>query len=309
MINAKVSVCIPTFNYARYLPDAINSVLEQTFYDFELLIIDNCSTDNTIELLKEYCARDKRIRFLVNESNVGAINNWSRCIAAAKGEYIKFLLSDDVLASENALKEMVAVLDANPLLSLVVSSRNRIDENLNIIKTYSPFRRGKIAGAQAIKRCFWHNKNLFGPLTTTMFRKNDVVNVFSTQYIALSDLEFCFRLLEKGDFYFIDDALCSIREHSGQGTYEAMKIPETYMDYGKLIKAYLHKTYLGINDFIKYEVRYNYWYSLWKTYKKGFLTFDRMKSEIGDNNYKYFVLLLPLYKCIRPLKKIVLKAL
>src|ERR1700691_6171602 len=99
----KVSVLIPTYNYARYLAEAIESVLEQDFQDFELLIVDDCSSDNTAEVVQPFCARDARVRFAVNPTNLGMVNNWQRCLDHARGSYIKFLFGDDTLANPQAL--------------------------------------------------------------------------------------------------------------------------------------------------------------------------------------------------------------
>ena len=62
----KISVLIPTYNYARYLPEAIESVLSQDFKDFELLVVDDCSSDNTAEAVQPYCARDSRVQLIVH---------------------------------------------------------------------------------------------------------------------------------------------------------------------------------------------------------------------------------------------------
>ncbi len=82
-ISPKVSVLIPTYNYAHYLDETIRSVLDQTFTDFELLIVDNRSTDNTAEVVKKYLG-DNRVSFYANEKNVGLVGNWNKCLDYAK---------------------------------------------------------------------------------------------------------------------------------------------------------------------------------------------------------------------------------
>lgn len=108
-----VSVCIPTYNYAGFLPEAIDSVLKQVFTDYEILIIDDCSHDNTKEVVSGYAIRDKRIRFLINPVNGGMVNNWNLCLAEARGEHIKFVFGGDLLSSPGALQKMVSLLDAD----------------------------------------------------------------------------------------------------------------------------------------------------------------------------------------------------
>lgn len=95
-----VSVVIPAYNAERFLPDAVQSVLNQTFSDWELLIIDDCSTDRTAEIAASYAARDDRVILMRNEQNCGASASRHRGVQAAQGEWIAFLDSDDVWAPE-----------------------------------------------------------------------------------------------------------------------------------------------------------------------------------------------------------------
>lgn len=88
-----ISVCIPTYNRANYLQEAIRSVLAQTYTDFELIVSDNASTDNTKEIVGSFS--DPRLKYYCNESNIGMANNWNRCLALAGGDYVAILSSDD----------------------------------------------------------------------------------------------------------------------------------------------------------------------------------------------------------------------
>src|SRR5471032_2980636 len=106
MTAPKVSVLIPTYNYARFLPEAIESILAQDFQDFELLISDDCSTDNSAEVIARYAAQDKRIRFQIHSANLGMVQNWNWCLSQARGEFIKYVFGDDKLASPTAITQM-----------------------------------------------------------------------------------------------------------------------------------------------------------------------------------------------------------
>ena len=96
----------------------------ETFGDFELVVVDNCSTDHTRELVADYAARDQRIRYLCNESNVGARENLNRCLQAAQGEYVKILCADDLLAPDS-LRVAVSLLELRRVRQLVVVPRAR----------------------------------------------------------------------------------------------------------------------------------------------------------------------------------------
>ena len=102
----KVSVLIPTYHYARFLPEAIESVLTQDFADFELLVSDDGSKDGSAEIIREYARRDPRIRGEIQPKNLGMVSNWNWCLAEARGDYVKFLFGDDRLASPRTLGRM-----------------------------------------------------------------------------------------------------------------------------------------------------------------------------------------------------------
>src|SRR3954452_9077747 len=106
----KVSVCVDSFNYGRFLPEAIESILAQTFQDFEVIILDDCSTDDSFAVAQRYAARDNRIKALRNSRNLGMMRNRNACLAQARGDYVKWLHADDFLCSSEALGQMAEAL-------------------------------------------------------------------------------------------------------------------------------------------------------------------------------------------------------
>lgn len=93
----KVSILIPVYNRKNYIAECIQSALDQTITDFEIIIVDNASTDGTWEICKKYAIIDSRIRVFRNETNIGPVMNWKRCIDEARGEFGKILFSDDLI--------------------------------------------------------------------------------------------------------------------------------------------------------------------------------------------------------------------
>src|SRR6266702_3905433 len=118
-----VSICIPTYNYRQYLPDALESALEQTARDIEILIVDNCSEDGTTELLEEFARRDGRVVCHRNPKNLGMMANFNRCIALARGKYVKFLCADDVLTAD-CVERMAAAIEERPDIRLAGCGRH-----------------------------------------------------------------------------------------------------------------------------------------------------------------------------------------
>src|SRR5574344_974638 len=97
-----ISIIIASYNYEMYLKDTIQSVLNQTYQDWELIIVDDGSTDNSVEIIKEFCAKDERIKLLTHQDNVnkGLTKTLELGIQQAKGEWIAFLESDDMWTSD-----------------------------------------------------------------------------------------------------------------------------------------------------------------------------------------------------------------
>jgi glycosyltransferase involved in cell wall biosynthesis len=212
----EISVLMPTYNYASYLPEAIESVLAQDFRDFELLIVDDCSSDDTAGVVKPFCGRDARVQFAVNPSNLGMVNNWKKCLEQSRGQYIKFLFGDDKLSDPRALGKMIALLRANPAATLAASARNILDEKSNVIDIVRPLPGGCHNGRKIIAECLNENANLIGEPSAVMFRKKDAGSGFEEKYRQIVDIEMWFHLLEKGDLACTREPLCAFRQHARQ---------------------------------------------------------------------------------------------
>ncbi len=262
-MQPKISICIPTYNYAHFIADAIESVLSQTVSDYELLVIDNCSTDNTEEVVLGYLQEGRNVKYIRNEKNLGLVCNLNRCIELASGTYIKILCSDDLLEA-TCLEKMVQVLEANPKVSLVASARQLVDRSLNNLGQLAYSDRPELLpGIEVIRKCLFVG-NLIGEPTAVLFRKKDAIAGFDPEYRQLVDLEMWFRLLEQGDFAFIPEALCLIRQHEEQGTNANIKGFIYVDDQFRLFDDYADKSYMELSYFQKLEARFDIAQALWK---------------------------------------------
>ena len=213
-----VSVCIPTYRGAAHVAAAIDSVLIQTFTDFELLIVDDDSPDETAMVVSRY--RDGRIRFVRNERRLGAEGNWNRCLALARGRYLKLLPQDDLIARE-CLARQVAVLEADHshTLALVFCARTIIDASGRAIMTrgYPSRHGGAIPGTSVIRSCLRRGTNLVGEPGAVLFR-NDLARRtggFDASIGYIIDLDYWLRLLLQGDAHYVPEALASFRISPG----------------------------------------------------------------------------------------------
>lgn len=114
-----VSFVVPCYNLAHFLPDCLNSILAQTYPDFEVLVMDNCSPDNTPEVVQSF--HDPRVRHVRNETNIGHTRNFNKGITMARGKYVWLVCADDFLISPHALSRYVDVMERNPQVGYVFS--------------------------------------------------------------------------------------------------------------------------------------------------------------------------------------------
>jgi len=124
----KVSVVMPVYNGARFLQESIESILDQTFKDFEFLIVNDGSTDQSEEIIRKYAHIDDRIHLITNPENLGIAEATNTGIAHALGEYIALMDQDDISMPER-LEKQVVFLDTHPEISVVGANSIRLDEN------------------------------------------------------------------------------------------------------------------------------------------------------------------------------------
>lgn len=199
-----VTVLMTVYNGFPYIKEAIDSILNQSYRDFEFLIIDDCSTDNSVEIIKSYC--DSRIRLIKNEKNIGQTASLNKGIECAKGEYIARMDQDDISLPERLEKQMTLFQEKSQL-DLLGSWAYQINSIGKIIKKFTPPTRN-----QDIIDYFVIN-NPF-PHSSVVFRKESVQSIScydeSFQFVQDWDLWAC---MINGDMVFdiIPEELVKIR--------------------------------------------------------------------------------------------------
>mgnify|MGYP001800873224 CR=1 FL=1 len=217
----KVSLCIPTYNRAQILPYAVDSVLNQTYGNFELIICDDASPDNTAEVVAQW--DDSRIRYIRHPQNIKRSRNMRSGYEAAQGDYfIKF--DDDDALTPTFLERTVAVLEAQPRVDFVctdhwvINARNQRDETATAANSA---KWGKDRLSEAIiddlpKETFVHQSLQVG---STLFRKDSLREVDFMRFEAdgCEDFDLLVRLAAIGKTgYFIPERLMEYRFHGGQ---------------------------------------------------------------------------------------------
>ncbi len=285
-----VSVCIPSYNYADYLPAAIESVLGQTYGNIELIIVDDCSRDKTEEIVRTYAGRCKNIRFYRNETNLGMVGNWNRSLELTAGDFVKVMGADDLL-EPSCIEKSVNTLVENPNVSLLSCARTLIDKSGRPVRTsaYS-HKSGITPGTIAIRKCFF-TANLIGEPVAVMFRKKEALRGFDPRYRQLTDLEMWFHLLELGDFAFIAEPLCRFRVHEDQTTKANVSSLAFLDDERLLYRDYIGKRYLGGTFVHRQQWKFKFCFTIWMQQFEG-LGIKIIRSEI--RNYMPLTLFYPL---------------
>lgn len=306
-MKPNISICMPNYNFAQYVAEAIESVLKQSYTDFEFIIIDNCSTDNSADIIRQYAEKDTRIRFCINDRNIGMVNNLNLCLQRADGNYIKYLLSDDLLASPRALEKMVAVLEADKEIALVATARNMINDRSDIRQVLSEYRGNDLyVGTDIIQDCLLEQKNKIGEPSVVMFRKKDAMRGFDGRYRQAVDLEMWLYLLEQGNFAYIDEPLCSFRSHPNQQTRANIAQGVLADEAFQLLADYANKPYINLSCIKREYMLYVPAYAVWKQYKKKQITLQNAFLKIKKHYSVFkFIIFYPVFKIVKFFKSMV----
>jgi len=245
----KVSVLIPTYRYGRFLPEAIESVLAQTFTDFELIVSDDASPDDSAAVIRRYAAKDTRIRAQLHPRNLGMVSNWNWCLQQARGEYVKFLFGDDLLCSPDSLGAMVRALEAEPRAALVASARTIIDESSDRIDLWDELGdSGYYRGEEVISQCFSRDRNLVGEPSAVLFRRSAAGRGFDPGLCQLVDEELWFHLLTSGGMVYTSEPLCAFRRHGAQQTVVNQATGIATVENVRLISRYFEQYAVSVGD-------------------------------------------------------------
>jgi len=213
----RVSIGLPVFNGEKYIEDTLDSILTQTYPDFELIIIDNASTDQTSQICRAYAAKDKRIHYYRNKINVGAVSSHNHAFKLSSGKYFKWAAHDDVLAPE-FLSRCINVLDSDPSIVLCHSKTACIDERGKQVGIYNykvrsdSLKPHERFGDLVIERRQPSWVLIFGLIRSDILRKTPLMGT----YIG-SDYNLLVELSLIGRIYEIPEVLFFRRSH-----------PETY---------------------------------------------------------------------------------
>lgn len=231
--NPLVSVLMTVYNREKYVAEAIESVLSSTYNNFELIIVDDASSDNSLEIVKFYEVNDPRIKIYVNDKNLGDYPNRNKAASYAKGKYLKYVDSDDKIF-EKTLQFMVEEMEKHPSVGFGFSSRDGVSTIL-----HSP---------RDAFYCHFFNRGILdlGPTFLIFNRqKFEALGKFAT-IRNVSDFDMCLRMATRYPVLEMKSGLVYWREHEEQ---EFRIDPEKYIEYGlKIILNALSNKNCPLNE-------------------------------------------------------------
>jgi len=241
-----VTIGIPSFQCADFIAEAIASALGQDCTDLEVLVIDDASTDSTMDVIRGF--DDPRLHVLVNAANVGPARNWNRILDEARGRYVKVMGADDILLPGSVSAE-VAAMEANPDVAMVTGPRVLITERgRRIMRRGNGGLRGRVSGTVAGREMVRRGTNLIGEPCAALLRMSAVRDVGSFDEAAAYciDMDMWLRLLERGDLYVLGEPVCAYRIVSTSWSTTVATTQQA--DVTRLLHSYAARGAFGTTD-------------------------------------------------------------
>jgi glycosyltransferase involved in cell wall biosynthesis len=217
-VNPLVMILTPVFNGEAYLRECIESVLAQTYANWEYLIVNNCSSDRTREIAQEYADRDPRIHLHNNKEFLPLMQNLNNAFrrTSPQSKYCKMVLADDWIFPE-CLEKMVSLAVANPSVGIVGAYGL---EGRRVLWQALPYPSTFVEGRRLARQTLLGGPYVFGSPTSVLFRSNCVrsLDPFYDESNPHGDYQTCMALLERSDFGFVHQVLTYTRERAESAT-------------------------------------------------------------------------------------------
>ena len=210
-----VSVITPMYNEAEHLAECIESIAAQTYQNWELIIVDNCSTDSSVNIARRYAGKDQRIRISQNRQFLSAISNHNAALReiSSASRYCKVVFADDWIFPE-CLERMITVAETNPSVGIVGAYGL---EGRQVVWTGLPYPSTMVPGYDVCRRLFLEGLYVFGTATSLLYRADLVRShePFFNEANIHADMEVCIALLKSCNFGFVHQVLTVTRARQG----------------------------------------------------------------------------------------------
>lgn len=290
MEKVKVSVIVPNYNHAAFLHERISSIFNQSYQNFELIILDDCSTDNSLAIIEQFKEERAVSHVILNTKNSGStFKQWEKGLKLAKGEFIWIAESDD-FADRQFLEKAVEILNKNYSIGIFQCGCNWVDENGVILFSDSlEIKKGVTGGREFIKSDMTICNNIFNA-SAVVFRKNYLslpLDSFITSFAYCGDWIFWIKILEKSNHHYLNENLNYFRKDP-LGTSSIAHTKALFFTEGVRIFGYLKKAGIKKSTIFDKEERYLAFRFAQRNYPIGIM-FEVFKNSFSAG------LLLPAY--------------
>lgn len=238
-----ISVVTPVYNCEKYLTECIESIIAQTYENWEYVIVNNCSTDKTLEIAESYAQKDSRIRIHNNKEFLNLMPNWNHAMRqiSKESKYCKIVHADDWLFPE-CLEKMVEIAEKHPSIGIV--GAYRLDEN-QINLDGLPYPDQYFSGKEICRQSLLGGPYLFGSPTSILIRCDVIQNreKFYNEDNIHADQEVCFEILQNFDFGFVHQILTFTRRHNETNTTFTNRLKTFRLGHLTVLKKYGPKVF------------------------------------------------------------------
>ncbi len=263
-----ISICIPTFNGQAYLVECLDSVVNQSYKNIEILIVDDNSEDATLSIVQKYIKRDPRIQLIKNESRLGLVANWNKCLKEASGDWLKLMFQDDIMLPDAV--EQMCQLGQSLGVDLVLSDRTYLCED--------PRRSAYFDGLTTLGKSVYANEklitpdmvikvlvedrlkyNFLGEPIVGLFRRRILENYryFNEDLKQIADFEYWLRIATDTNIGFVNEPLHVFRVHDQSVSTQNMITRGVNPSYGDRVLLTLDllesPVYANMRSIIGYE--------------------------------------------------------
>ena len=241
-----VSVCIPAYNNAGYIKDTVESILQQTYRNIELIVVDDNSTDDTVAVLESIS--DERLKLYRNEHNLGMAGNWNRCLSLATGEFVKLICADDMI-DRNAIEIEAQAMQEHPTVNLVESDTRLVDINGKKTGAFKRYYKSGLVDGRKLAHISLIIQDFYGAPVNNLIRRSALEKEggFDPSFTYILDFDLWVKLSLSGDVYIIHKLLNSfrIRNDSNTGVLIGEKRDVYVAEHRKLLDKYREKAGLS----------------------------------------------------------------
>lgn len=215
-MSVKVSVLTPVYNTEKYIGAAIESILAQSFQDFEMIICDDCSKDGTWKILESYAAKDCRIRLVKNEKNLGIAGNRNKLITLAQGEYIVWQDADDI-SMPLRIEHQLRYLESHPEVGIIGGYLQFFEDDRDLsLRVYA-------TDDKDLRRTIFRYSPVAQPAAMIRLSCVREAGEYNLKFPPAEDLDMSFRIGSKHRFANLPEVVIRYREHSNSATFKHLK--------------------------------------------------------------------------------------